>query len=122
MIRYVLIGSYLMYMNFAAKKCIPCEAGTLPMGTEEVRAALLQIPGWELMEEKKIRREWKFKDFSEAMAFVDRAAELAEQEGHHPDILIHNWNRVRLELTTHAIKGLSENDFIVAAKINALTL
>lgn len=108
-------------MNFAVKKCIPCEAGTPPMGMEEARAALTHIPGWELLKGKKIRRAWQFKNFSEAMAFVNRVAKIAEQEGHHPDILIYDWRRVRLELTTHAIKGLSENDFIVAAKANALS-
>lgn len=107
-------------MNFAAKKCTPCEAGTPPMGMEEARSALTHIPGWELVEGKKIRRERKFKNFSEAMAFVNRAAKIAEQEGHHPDILIYDWRRVRLELMTHAIGGLSDNDFIVAAKVNAL--
>src|SRR3989338_10099168 len=105
-------------MNFATKKCIPCEVGTPPMAEDAVKTALLSVPGWELREGAKIRREWKFKNFAEAMAFVNRVAELAEQEGHHPDILIHDWNSVRLEFMTHAIKGLSESDFIMAAKIN----
>jgi 4a-hydroxytetrahydrobiopterin dehydratase len=78
------------------------------------------VPGWELQpDEQKLVRSFKFKDFKEAMAFVNRVADLAEAEGHHPDILI-SWNRVRLELTTHAIKGLSENDFIMAARIGEL--
>jgi 4a-hydroxytetrahydrobiopterin dehydratase len=76
-----------------------------------------QVPGWQL-EENKLTRRFKFRDFMEAMAFVNRVAELSEAEGHHPDIHI-SWNKVRLELTTHAIKGLSENDFIMAAKINS---
>lgn len=65
---------------------------------------------------KAISREWKFKNFKEAMAFANKVAELAEQENHHPDIFLHGWNKVRLTLSTHAIKGLSENDFIMAAK------
>jgi 4a-hydroxytetrahydrobiopterin dehydratase len=76
-----------------------------------------QVPGWQL-EENKLTRRFKSRDFMEAMAFVNRVAELSEAEGHHPDIHI-SWNKVRLELTTHAIKGLSENDFIMAAKINS---
>jgi len=82
---------------------------------EEAEALMEQAPGWEL-EEDKLSRRFKFRDFREAMAFVNRVADLAEEEGHHPDIHIF-WNRVQLDLTTHAIKGLSENDFIMAAKI-----
>lgn len=89
-----------------------------PMSMEEARALMDQVPGWELGE-NKLSRRFKFKDFKAAMQFVNRVAELAEQEGHHPDIYI-SWNRVRFELTTHAIKGLSENDFIMAAKTNEL--
>jgi 4a-hydroxytetrahydrobiopterin dehydratase len=89
------------------------------MSMEEAHDLIEQVPGWELGENKLTRR-FKFKNFREAMAFVNRVAELAEDEGHHPDIHI-SWNRVRLDLTTHAIKGLSENDFIMAAKTNDLT-
>ena len=88
------------------------------MSTDQIQRALGEIPEWHLIEGAKIRRERKFKDFSEAMAFVNRVAKIAGEEGHHPDILIHDWNRVRLELTTHAINGLSENDFIMAAKMD----
>jgi 4a-hydroxytetrahydrobiopterin dehydratase len=77
-----------------------------------------QLPGWEL-QENKLTRRFRFKDFKEAMAFVNKVADLSESEGHHPDIYI-SWNRVRLELTTHAIKGLSENDFIMAAKVSEM--
>jgi len=88
------------------------------MSSEEAEEMALQVPGWELEENRLIRR-FRFKDFREAMVFVNRVADLAEGEGHHPDIYI-SWNRVRLELTTHAIKGLSENDFIIASKVNDL--
>jgi 4a-hydroxytetrahydrobiopterin dehydratase len=79
------------------------------------------VPGWTLVdgEPAKITRSLKLKDFAQAMAFVDEIAQLAESEGHHPDICI-SWNRVQLELVTHAIGGLSINDFIMAAKINEL--
>jgi 4a-hydroxytetrahydrobiopterin dehydratase len=78
------------------------------------------VPGWVLdAEGKKISRDFVFKDFKEAMVFVNKVADIAEKEGHHPDIAIW-WNKVKLELSTHAIGGLSTNDFIVAAKVNAL--
>ena len=109
-----------MTTGLTRKRCVPCEAGTPPMPTDEAARLSEQVPGWELKpDDQKLVRRFKFKDFREAMAFVNRVADLAETEGHHPDINI-SWNRVRLELTTHAIKGLSENDFILAAKINEL--
>ena len=104
--------------DLSRKFCVACEAGTPPMSREEAEEMALQVPGWELEENRLIRR-FRFKDFREAMVFVNRVADLAESEGHHPDIYI-SWNRVRLELTTHAIKGLSENDFIIASKVNDL--
>jgi 4a-hydroxytetrahydrobiopterin dehydratase len=79
---------------------------------------MAQDPVWR-EEGESLIRDYAFKDFAGAMAFVNQVADLAEGEGHHPDIHI-SWNRVRLDLTTHAIKGLSENDFILAAKVNAL--
>ena len=104
--------------DLTRRYCVACEAGTPPMSVDEAQALMEQIPGWELTDNRLTRR-FKFRDFKEAMAFVNRVADLAEAEGHHPDINI-SWNRVRLDLTTHAIKGLSENDFIMAARINAL--
>jgi 4a-hydroxytetrahydrobiopterin dehydratase len=88
------------------------------MSTQEAQAMMEQIPGWEL-EENKLSRRFRFKDFMGSIAFVNRLADVAEAEGHHPDLHV-SWNRVRVELTTHAIKGLSHNDFIMAAKINEL--
>lgn len=106
--------------NLVAKKCTPCEGGTPPLTPEEIQKYLPQVPDWEVLSAtggKKLRQEFKFKDFKEAMAFVNKVADLAESEGHHPDILIHSWNKVRIETTTHSVGGLSENDFIMAAKI-----
>jgi 4a-hydroxytetrahydrobiopterin dehydratase len=77
------------------------------------------VPGWELRDGTSIRRRFRFRDFREAMAFVNRVAELAEAEGHHPDISI-SYARVRIDLTTHVIHALSDNDFIMAAKIDGL--
>ncbi|MFQ5829546.1 MAG: 4a-hydroxytetrahydrobiopterin dehydratase [Candidatus Methylomirabilia bacterium] len=73
---------------------------------------------WTLIDGKRIRRDFTFEDFALALAFVNRVGAIADEEGHHPDILIHSWNQVRLEIMTHAVGGLSENDFILAAKID----
>lgn len=102
------------------QKCVPCEGGTPPLTHEEAEGYRAQTPDWKLSDDAlRISRAFKFKDFKEAMAFVNKVAELAESEGHHPDIHV-SWNRVKLESTTHAIKGLSKNDFILAAKIDRL--
>jgi 4a-hydroxytetrahydrobiopterin dehydratase len=106
--------------ELANKKCVPCEGGTQPMQWSEADTMLKEVPGWQLAAEAgSISREFKFKGFMDAMEFVSQVADIAEMEDHHPDIHIF-YNRVKLELSTHAIKGLSENDFIVAAKINQL--
>jgi 4a-hydroxytetrahydrobiopterin dehydratase len=105
-------------MDLTQKKCVPCEGGVSPLG-ENISADLLQqIPSWEL-KDGKVHKQFKFKDFKEAIDFVNNIAKVAEQEGHHPDILI-NYNKVTIDLYTHAINGLSENDFIVAAKIEKI--
>jgi 4a-hydroxytetrahydrobiopterin dehydratase len=102
------------------KHCVPCEGGTPPLTVEEIRPYLGQVSSeWRVTDGKKIEREFSFGDFKEAMAFVNNVADLAEKEGHHPDFHIH-YSRVTIELWTHAIDGLSENDFIMAAKIDAL--
>ncbi len=105
-------------MALYEKKCKPCEGGTPPLTPEESTTLLVQLDNWELKGEI-VEKEFKFKNFVEAMKFVNRVADVAESEGHHPDISI-SWNRVRLSLTTHAIGGLSENDFILASKIDRL--
>ena len=105
--------------NWARKKCVPCEGGTPPLTGEKVQEYLKEVEGWEVKEDKLIQKTFKFKTFREGIDFVNRVANLAEQEGHHPDIHI-RYNRVTFELTTHAIKGLSENDFIMASKIDLL--
>lgn len=92
-----------------------------PLSPEHARDILLKVPGWKLSEDGKwISREWKLKDFREALRFVNRVAALAEEEHHHPDVRVFSYRKVRLDLSTHAIQGLSENDFILAAKVNAL--
>ena len=107
-------------MSLTKKKCASCEGGVAPLGEPEARKLAAEIPGWKVtLEPPRVSREFKFKDFKQAMKFVNRVADLAEEEGHHPDFHIH-WNRVELVLWTHDIGGLSENDFIVAAKVDAL--
>jgi 4a-hydroxytetrahydrobiopterin dehydratase len=105
--------------NLVAKKCVPCKGGVVPFGLEKIEEMLLQVKGWEVFDNKKIQKSFKFKTFREAIDFVNKVADVAEQEGHHPDIHIH-YNKVKLVLWTHAIGGLSENDFIMAAKIDLI--
>lgn len=106
-------------MDLTTKKCIPCEAGTPPLTPDHIAAIAPQVPDWKILENKKLSREFKFKNFKEVMVFVNHVADIAESEGHHPDIYIF-YNLVRLELSTHAIGGLSENDFILAAKTQSI--
>jgi len=109
-----------MNSNLNEKHCIPCEGSVPPLTTEEAQKLLLQVSDWNLSEDgKAIQREYKLGKFLPAMDFVNEVARIAEAEGHHPDIFI-SYNKVRLTLTTHASGGLSENDFILAAKINEL--
>lgn len=104
-------------MNLATKTCVACEGGIPPFNAEQAAHLAQQVPGWTLGE-RSLSRTYHFTDFPEAMRFVNSVAELAEAEGHHPDIAI-SYSTVTLTLTTHAIGGLSENDFILAAKIDA---
>lgn len=102
------------------KKCVPCEGGVKPLTANEYGSYLrIALSGWSDVEEKSIVKEYKFKDFKEALGFVNKVGDIAESEGHHPDISLHNWNKVTVTLSTHAIGGLSENDFIMASKIDA---
>ena len=106
--------------DLASKKCVPCETNTPPLTSPEYEPLLKQLKlDLEVIEEKKIRHEFKFKDFVKAMEFVNKVAKLAEEENHHPNIHIY-YSRVVIDLTTHNIKGLSENDFIMAAKIEQI--
>src|SRR5262245_29537656 len=94
--------------------CVPCEGGVPPLTPEQAAEYLLKLKdGWDL-HEGKLRRWFNFHDFKETMAFVNKVAAIAEEEGHHPDLHVY-YNKVLIELVTHAIHGLSENDFILAA-------
>lgn len=108
-------------MNLLSKeKCIPCEGDATPLTVEEIAWLLSEIDGWQEEDDKKIWREFTCKNFISAVDFINRIADVAEYEDHHPDIFLHDYKHVRVELMTHAIKGLSRNDFIVAAKINEI--
>ena len=104
-------------------KCRPCEGGVARVTMDEAERRLRHLPGWQLRDDAtRIRREWVVVDFPAAMEFLNRVAELAEQEGHHPDLHLTEYRNVAVELSTHAIDGLSDNDFILAAKINELPI
>ncbi len=106
--------------QLAEKKCVPCQAGAEPLKGKALQEIHDQLDnGWELVEQTRIEKEFRFDDFRQALAFVDRVGELAESEGHHPDLLL-SWGRVKVTLWTHKIKGLHENDFVLAAKIDQL--
>ena len=99
------------------QKCIPCEGGVPAMPKEKIERLLAEYRGWQLVEDKKLLKEFKFKDFKEAMRFVNLIANIAEEQGHHPSITI-IYNKVKITLTTHAAGGLTENDFIMAKLID----
>ncbi len=101
------------------KKCVPCEGGVRPLSAAEAREFLKEIGEWVLTPDAtSIEREFVCKDFVDAVLFITDIAHVAEEEGHHPDINLHDYHLVTVTLSTHAIKGLSENDFILAAKID----
>jgi 4a-hydroxytetrahydrobiopterin dehydratase len=106
--------------ELAARSCVPCRGGIPPVSEEEARRLHAATPLWTIGEKgTRLSRRFEFRDFVQAMEFVNRVAGIAEEQGHHPDIAIH-WNKVDLVLWTHKIGGLHENDFILAAKINRL--
>ncbi len=99
--------------------CVPCEAGTPPLDKEKIASRVRGVPGWQLIEDAKLTRDFAFKDFTDAKYFVDLVAFIAEEQNHHPRITIH-YNKVKVTLTTHASGGLTENDFIMAHIISQL--
>lgn len=104
-----------------ARKCKPCEGGIPPTTPDEARRLLAELPGWSLSDDgRRIARVWNMKNFQAALDFFNAVGAAAEAEGHHPDLHLEQYRRVRIELWTHALGGLSENDFILAAKIDRL--
>lgn len=105
--------------DLASKQCVPCRGGVPPLKGAELAAMSAQLPGWEVVNEHHITKSWKFPDFAAALAFVNKVGALAEEQGHHPDIFL-AWGRADVTIWTHKIDGLTESDFILAAKIERI--
>lgn len=111
----------LTQQQLCDRKCVPCEGGVPRMTVEQAREQLQALPDWELAESPdRIRRTWVVRNFMAGMAFFEQIAVLAESEGHHPDLHLQGYRNVTVEIWTHAIQGLSLNDFILAARIDQL--
>ena len=106
------------------KKCVPCEGGVLPFDVSEIHKFQKKVDGWDILKDKKniffLNKKFIFKNFLESQNFVNKVSSISEEEGHHPDISF-GWGYAKINITTHAIEGLSENDFILAAKIDKKT-
>lgn len=106
--------------DLAAKRCVPCKGGVAPLKGAELQALHGQLgSAWDVVGEHHLEREYKFKNFREALAFVNRVGEMAEEQNHHPDLLL-AWGRARVTIWTHKIDGLTESDFVFAAKCDQL--
>ncbi|MFQ5962888.1 MAG: 4a-hydroxytetrahydrobiopterin dehydratase [Candidatus Scalinduaceae bacterium] len=107
--------------KLASKQCVPCMGGVPPLKGEELERLSEQVKGWDVNEEHHISKTYKFPNFVKALAFVNKVGEIAEQQGHHPDIFL-TWGKVRIKTWTHKIDGLTESDFILAAKIDEIPI
>ena len=105
--------------ELASRKCVPCHGGVPRLAGAQVEALARQLDGWRVVDEHHLEKEYEFKNFAGALALVNRIGVLAEEEGHHPDLSF-GWGYARVRIWTHAIDGLSESDFILAAKIDQL--
>ena len=105
--------------ELATRDCVPCRGGVPPLKGEELAKLSTQLEGWEVVNDHHIRKEFRFADFKETQAFVNKVGDLAEQQWHHPDVCF-GWGRAEITIWTHKIDGLTESDFILAAKIDAL--
>lgn len=105
--------------GLSSKECVPCRGGVPPLHGEEIAKLLPELSGWEVVNEHHLKKKYKFSDFRESLAFVNRVGELAEEQGHHPDISF-GWGQAEISIWTHKINGLTESDFILAAKIDNL--
>lgn len=101
----------------AEKHCVPCRGGVPPLKGEALRGYSVQLPGWDVVEEHHLHKSFTFPDFKSALEFVNRAGAIAEQEGHHPELCL-TWGRADARIWTHKIDGLTESDFVLAAKID----
>ena len=110
--------------DLTEKKCMPCEGGVLPFDTSEIHKYQKKVDGWDIIKGEEeaffLLKKFKFDNFLKSQEFVNEVGKISEEEGHHPDISF-GWGYAEIKITTHAIKGLSENDFILAAKIDKIT-
>ncbi len=104
-------------MGLSEKNCVPCRGGVPPLTTAEIRPLATQVESWSVVDNHHLAKEFKFNDFTDALSFVNRVGAIAEEQGHHPDIYL-AWGKARVSIWTHKINGLSESDFILAAKID----
>jgi len=107
----------MIMAGLAEKTCIPCRGGVPPLTANEIRPLQTQLKDWAVINNHHIERDFKFPDFKTALDFVNRIGSIAEEQGHHPDIYL-GWGRVQVKVWTHKIDGLTESDFILAAKID----
>ena len=105
--------------DLAAKTCVPCKGGVPPLAGKELESLAHQVPQWNVVDGHHLTRAFKFPDFAQALAFVNKVGAIAEQQGHHPDILL-TWGKAEVTTWTHKINGLTESDFILAAKIDKI--
>jgi 4a-hydroxytetrahydrobiopterin dehydratase len=105
--------------ELASKNCAPCRGGVPPLAGKELESLASQVPQWKVIDGHHIVRNFAFPDFRQALSFVNKVGEIAEQQGHHPDILL-SWGKAEITTWTHKINGLTESDFILAAKIDQL--
>lgn len=105
--------------ELASRECVPCRGGVPPLKGDEIAKLLSQLSGWEVVDEHHLKKVYKLSNFREALGFVNRVGDLAEEQGHHPDICF-GWGRAEITIWTHKIDGLTESDFILAAKIDQL--
>ena len=118
-LEYDYLGENLMSEKLADKKCVPCRGGVPALRGVALEKLHKSVPQWSIVKEHHLKREYKFPDFAKALEFVNRVGALAEEQGHHPDILL-AWGKAEITLWTHKIDGLTESDFIMAAKIDRL--
>ena len=105
--------------DLSSRQCIPCRGGVPPLQGQEITNLLMELDGWEVLNQHHLKKNFSFANFREAQQFVNRIGDLAEEQGHHPDICF-GWGRVEITIWTHKIDGLTESDFILAAKIDKL--
>ena len=105
--------------ELSSKQCVPCRGGVPALRGEEITTLQNQLTGWKVVNEHHLQKSYRFKDFREAQAFVNRVGDLAEEQGHHPDICF-GWGQAEITIWTHKIDGLTESDFILAAKIDEI--